>query len=191
MDKLSILNPLNFCPRFQLITDQIFQQLDTENLAKCRKVAKPWKKFIDDRNFSWIQVIDIPSTLKCNNSYLHLAAKTGQSKIFQEILEKEVVKNPINKFGITPFHNACRYGHPKVAWILMKDSVKFNIDLNAKDKWGTTPIIWACENGQSKIAEMILLNSAEFSIDINTMGRYFEIAQKCPSQIPSKISRVN
>ena len=49
--------------RFPHIAEQIFEQLDNESLTKCREVNKVWKNFIDERNYSWIRIVKIPTVL--------------------------------------------------------------------------------------------------------------------------------
>ena len=56
----SILNPLDFHPRFSHITEQILEQLDNKSLTNCREVAKYWQKVIDDRKLSWIRIVNFP-----------------------------------------------------------------------------------------------------------------------------------
>ena len=44
------LNPMNFYPRFQHVTEKIFQNLDMITLKNCRQVAKSWQNCIDIQN---------------------------------------------------------------------------------------------------------------------------------------------
>ena len=57
------------------------------------------------------------------------------------------------------FHFACINGHAKIAEIIMKNSVKFNIKLNAKDDDGWTAFHLACANGWTSIVDMMISNS--------------------------------
>ena len=134
MEEVSFLNPMDFYPRFSLIGDQIFQQMDKKSLANCREVAKSWQKSIDNRNLSWRQIIHIPKIWEANvnTTYLHLAAAIGQSEPFEKVLKKEEIKNPKNTSGFTPFYVACWFGHVKIAEILLKEPAD-SIDLDAKD----------------------------------------------------------
>ena len=56
--------------RFSHIVKQIFEQLDNKSLTNCREVSKSWKKFIDERNMSWVRIVNIPTTVACGNKYL-------------------------------------------------------------------------------------------------------------------------
>ena len=163
----NFLNPLEFYPRFHHITDQIYEQLDTKSLKNCRKVSKLWQKCIDDKKYTWIQIVNIPKILQKEDTYLHLSAKRGQTKMFENILDKEDVKNPKNQDGDTAFHYVCQNGHLKIANIIILRSAELNFDLNAKNKHGITAFNFACRRGQSKIVEMLVDISAEFNIEMN------------------------
>ena len=80
--------------RIPHIFQQIFEQLDVKSLKNSREVKKSWQKSIDSKNFTWIQIIDIPSILKNGNTYLHVAAATRHFNVFEMIPEIEVGKNP-------------------------------------------------------------------------------------------------
>ena len=74
--------------RFPFVAQQIFEKLDNKSLTKCREVSKMWKDFIDDRNYSWIRIIKIPTILQNENTYLHTAAKSGQIEMFEMIINE-------------------------------------------------------------------------------------------------------
>ena len=86
----------NLILRFAHVVERIFEQLDDKSLAKCREVEKSWQKFIDERNYPWIRIVEIPKVLKYGFTYLHLAAQTGQTEIFQLLIDKADEKNPQN-----------------------------------------------------------------------------------------------
>merc|ERR1712223_862687 len=69
---------------------------------------------------------------------------------------------------MTAFHWACVGGDVEIVEIIIKNSVLFNIDLNAKNNEGKTAFHYACEIGcAEEIAEMIIENSVHFNIDLN------------------------
>jgi hypothetical protein len=153
--------------RFPHVAEQIFQQLDNKDLAKSRQVERLWLKFIDERNYPWLRIVNIPTILQDGDTYMHLAAQCGQMDMF-EIIHEEENKNAKHCDGETPFLVACRKGHLKIALIvLLKKADELQIDLNSKDKWGQTAFHLACRNGHSKIAEMIMNKSSELKIDLN------------------------
>ena len=53
---------------FPHIAAQIFQQLDDISLTNCREVVNTWKQFIDNRNLSWMRIIEIPTILSNKNT---------------------------------------------------------------------------------------------------------------------------
>ena len=84
-----------FITRFIHITIQVFDQLDNQSLKNSREVSKSWKEYIDHKNLSLIRIVKIPGTLKKWETYLHLAAKSGQLSIFEMILKNEDIQNTI------------------------------------------------------------------------------------------------
>ena len=50
--------------RFPHLPEKIFQKLDCEGLFKCRKVARSWLNIIDERNYPWLRIVNIPTILK-------------------------------------------------------------------------------------------------------------------------------
>ena len=75
-----------FCSRILHIAENIFEQLDEKSLSNCREVAKSWQNCIDRRNLVWIRIVNVPKILKNGDTYLHIAAKTGQVKVYNSIL---------------------------------------------------------------------------------------------------------
>ena len=65
--------------------------------------------------------------------------------------------------GETGFNCAFHYACVKIVELLIKKSVEYNIDLNAKNHNGFSG--YALSSGQVK--KMILDNSAQFNIDLN------------------------
>ena len=96
------------CPN---IVEEILTKLENLSLSNCRLVSKAFQKFIDDGNYVWIRFVDIPTVLKDGDSYLHVAAKIGQTKMFEKIANEETDKNQKNHWGETPLHLICEFGH--------------------------------------------------------------------------------
>ena len=89
------------------------------------------------------------------------------SKSWQEVIDNQKIlwKNHV---GTRAFQLACENNHSRMAEILVKNSTRFSIDLNAKDFDMRTSFLNACINGYSKIAKMIVMQSLELDIDLNT-----------------------
>ena len=147
--------------RFPHLAEKIFQQLDNEGLARSRQVEKLWQKFIDERNYPWLRIVDIPTILQDGDTYLHLAAQSGQMDMFEIILDEEKDKDPKSDVGETPFLTACSKGRMNVAFTyIYKKGDELEIDLNTKDHKKQTAFHLACLHGHSEIAEMIAKNSS-------------------------------
>ena len=163
--------------RFPHIAEKIFEGLDDQSLTSCRLVEKSWKNVIDGRNYPWERIVK-KSNLKDGNTYLHLAAKHGQTEMFEKIFNKETKKNPGNKNEGTPFHVACEKGHVRIAEFIIKNSNENNINLNTNttgyDRWncrdinGFTGFHYACRGGDVELVELLVKNSVECNIDLNT-----------------------
>ena len=110
--------------RFLHIAEQIFEQLDDKSLKNCREVAKSWHRSIDHRNYSWIRILNFPKILKDGNTYLHIAAKNGQSKMFEFIIQGSQLKNPTKQHYITPLHLGCENGHFKIVEMIFSNYSK-------------------------------------------------------------------
>ena len=124
----------NLILRFPYLAEKIFQQLDNEGLARSRQVEKLWKKFIDERNYPWLRIVDIPTILPDGDTYLHLAAQSGQMDMFEIILDEEKDKDPKSDVGETPFLTACSKGWMNVAFTyIYKKGDELEIDFNTKD----------------------------------------------------------
>ena len=80
---VALLNPLAFYPGFNHVSEQIFGQLDNKSLSNCREVSSSWHDCIDNKKLSWIRIVNIPGILQNCETYLIVAAKTGQSFVFK------------------------------------------------------------------------------------------------------------
>ena len=168
--------------RFPHLPEQIFQKLDNSSLFKCREVVRSWKNLIDGKNYTWLRVVNIPTILKKKNTYLHLAAETGQIEAFKTASNKEKNINIKNRCGETSFHLACKKGRSTIVqFILKKSGVQINsdtknnqtIDLNVKTKkLGITGLGLACENGHCEVVNILMENATNLRISVNEKDNY-------------------
>ena len=75
-------------------------------------------------------------------------------------------------FGNTGFMIACieqpwSYGSQEIIELLMQNSVRCNIDLNAKDDDGQTVFMKACAHGLTGIVKLLVQNSKNTHLDFN------------------------
>ena len=100
------LNPMVFYPRFQHITEQIFEKLDSKSLKNCRKVSKSWQECIDNQNILWNKIVK----KKGGNKTFQLACKNGHSKMVEMLIKKpakfNIDLNAKHEEGKTAFHFA-------------------------------------------------------------------------------------
>ena len=161
MDKLML--------RFPHLFEQIFGKLNTESLFKSREIAKSWKYFINERNYSWLCAVNIPRILQNRNTYLHLAAETGQIDVFKTALSEKEDKMIKNIYKETAFHLACRNGCLNIVEALLENIE--NIDINARDKKKSTGFILACQKGHVNVVKVLLKNAVAVEIDLNAKGQ--------------------
>ena len=93
------------------------------------------------------------------DSCIYIAAKTGQSKIFETILRNEEVRDL--EYAL---YLASENGHLKIVEIIIQKSVDLNIDFNSDDDDddGNTAFHVACYWGKTGIIEMMINNSESF-----------------------------
>jgi ankyrin repeat protein len=82
--------------------------------------------------------------LKKSNTYLHLAAESGQYNAFKTTLSEGEDINIKNVYGGTSFHLACKKGCFKIVELLLE---KTNLNINAKDIHESTGFIRARQEG--------------------------------------------
>ena len=111
---------------------------------------------------------------------------TGRGPLFLRVCEmpqsKEIIKlildhsffdlNVRGDFGKTGFMIACieqlfSYGSQEIIELLMQNSVRCNIDLNAKDDDGQTVFMKACAHGLTGIVKLLVQNSKNTHLDFN------------------------
>ena len=159
----------NLMLRFPHLFEQTFQKLNNESLFKSREVARSWKHFINGRNYPWLCVVNIPTILQQGDSYLHLAAETGQIDAFETALSKEEDKDVKSIYGQTSFHHACKKGRLNIVEYLLENA-NLNVDINAKDNSSWTGFIFACFKGHLNVAKVLVDRSVALGIDLNAQS---------------------
>ena len=115
---MPILNPMVFLPRFQHITEQIFNQMNKDSLKGCRVLSKSWQKYIDNHNFLWKKLIEDEDP----NKVFLSACEKDHSKMEEFLILKSakfnIDFNTKDKWGRTAFHFVCLMGNSRIAKIL-------------------------------------------------------------------------
>ena len=117
--------------RIPHIPEQIFGYLDSKSLTNCREVSRSWKEFIDNKQIIWTRILDKYCGTEQSN-FLLIAAKTGQTEIFEKIFYGSEDQNPKDSLGFTPFLLAAKYGHFGVGQIIMENEQESKIDFRKK-----------------------------------------------------------
>ena len=79
---------------------------------------------------------------------MHVAAMTGQIKVFQTMLEKAVDKNPKDDNWDTPLHYAAKGGHYAICKLIIDADIE---DKNPNNKSNETPLGLAKSNNHTKV----------------------------------------
>ena len=90
---------------------------------------------------------------------LHDAARRGDQKGVQALLQGKADVNAKDLFRDTPLHYAAYYGRRNIAELLLKSKA----DVNAKNSNGGTPMHWAAADGNEIMVELLL----QYKADIN------------------------
>ena len=160
------MNVKGLMQKFPHLPEKIFQKLDSESLSKCKEVARSWENIIDGRNYPWLRIVNIPSILREKNSYLHIAAATGQIEAFDTAINQEKDENIRNDHDETPFLVACKNGRFKIVQLLLRNT-DLKINFNAIDNhWGYSGFHFACQQGHFDVVKTLVETTAGLSIDL-------------------------
>ena len=155
--------------RFPVIAEQIFDQLDDQNVTKCRKICKTWYDVTE--RLQWIRKLQ-----KLTKDH-HISWKSVLVKIPTHFLKKLAVEYDLDPFPIgipirifqsgwkwSPLHTAAHSGDLQ----LFEHIYEKSKDKNPQDKHGQTPFHAAAVHGSLEIFEFIL----ERTEDKNPKNKY-------------------
>ena len=156
----------NVLLRFPHLGEQIFKNLEDENLAKCHQLSRTCRFFIEDQKFVWIRVIkklcdDQPAFID------EILMETRQLNIKNDSIRNMAINS--RKFcktnlsisrGQTLLHFAAMSGEEEIVKKIIKYSQlckgqKFSILTNPKDNRGRTPLHFAAKNGHLEVLQLI------------------------------------
>ena len=150
--------------RFQHIGEQIFEELDNESFAKCRKADRSWKTFIDSQKFLWIRIIRFCSLDSIEP--LKKILKQTKLNVVKELAE-EALGLCFSKFDDNKefelrrrkaghiLYFAARIGYED--FFKEENISKFN-EKNPENLFGHTPLHFAAQNGHLSICQLIIQN---------------------------------
>ena len=88
---------------------------------------------------------------------MHVAAMTGQTKVFQTMLEEADDKNPTDDNYDTPLHLAAKGGHYAICKLIIDAGIS---DKNPSNRSDETPLGVATSNGHTEVG-LLFLDSAD------------------------------
>ena len=143
--------------RFPHIGEQIFANLNDQNLTKCREVCDSWRTFLDGEKLIWTRII--MSYIEDTNSwnwkkFLSTTSTPMLCKIARRI---EVFYKCELNIGL------CEEMSPLHFAAMMYDDTNYCVDLiknsttiHPKDEYGLTPLHYAAKYGYISVCQMLL-----------------------------------
>ena len=142
--------------RFPHIGDQVFKQLDNEDLIKCRKISPSWNEFINNQKLPWIRMLKkYQCELEFNKRILEEWQKFVKSHNVAT-LQKIAIKvehffkdNPDEEFPILdPLSAATLSGNIEIVGKLLENGA----DLDALN---FDPLYYAAKQGDNATYELL------------------------------------
>ena len=136
--------------RFPHLARKIFGKSRDKDFARCNEVCRTWKYFYDNEK-------RFQNRLK-GRMPLHWAADEGRFQACKRILEvsKGIMKNPQDKYGVTPLHLAAQNGNFPIYELILENLGDWYHAKNPSDLCGTTPLHLAAKNGHLFLCKTIL-----------------------------------
>ena len=142
--------------RFFHLGKQIFGQIDDQSFINCRTVGRSWKINIDTEDYAWIKITKkFPCEL--GKLPLHIAAMTGQTEKFMNLLAESEDKNPIEVNGVTPYHLAAKNGHLEICHLIcIYQMTLCEGEINPPDNHKYTPFHHSAASGHLSICKFFI-----------------------------------
>ena len=149
--------------RFPHLGEQIFQQLDYQNLVRCKMVSRSWLSCVEEQNFYYIQLIK--AFTNCSDELLKNVLQKSKLEAVIELAYDvfNVYTKPKEIFNRMPIHEAAENG--------LFDVCQLSIDefSNPMDENWQTPLHLASANGHLSICQLILDANTDKDEDFNTV----------------------
>ena len=154
--------------RFPVMAEDIFKELDSKSMVKCRKMSVPWQNFIDNQRFIWIRRMQKCSgnmqqfyeqwKLAIRNTptdHVRELSKLVEQFFDDNILEKKLaLDNHISgrRLQWAPLHATASQGHLELSrYIIQKTG-----DKNPTGSFDITPLHFAAYNGHTEVCRHIV-----------------------------------
>jgi ankyrin repeat protein len=156
--------------RFPHLSENIYDSLNHQSLAKSREVSNKWQTFLDKQKFLQIRVIK--ETLKTGDSWNATFKKFTTEMIFELAISVKqfarMYNNDYNHKGpeLTPTHVAAGIGN-----LSLLEKIHERDDyIDSKDMVGSSPLHYAANKGCLESFEFIIERSTEKNPQIKLMG---------------------
>ena len=194
--------------RFPHLAESIFEKIGNQDLSKCCEVGQSWKTFIDYYNLMWIRIkkkypLQNEAHIKPIHQYetsingenycttdLHLAALTGQTEVFQFLLQRDFLSKkkfiPYYNYynlGMTPFHLAAEKGRLDICQVIVEKICNPSTEGKCLPYWNGRKIdenkmkeLWKEVDQNTKLAKHLRAQSEE-AFDIACQNRQEKVAR--------------
>jgi len=116
--------------------------------------------------------LDVTLRTKRNDHIIHLSALNKDPKVIQAVFESSqltnIDKNVAHQFGETVLHYAAqnKHSHEPLAYLL-KNAMKFNLNINQLDNYQENIFHSACGFGTEETVKFLIQNAKKYNIDLN------------------------
>jgi ankyrin repeat protein len=138
--------------RFPVIAEQIFGELDDQNLTKCREISKTWCDATE--RLQWTRKIQrlTKENKKHQDSWKLVLVKIPTEFLKKLALTCEEYDDDIFEWQRSPLHTAAYGGD----FQLFEHIYEKSKEKNPKDKYGTTPLHTAAGQGSLEVCKFIM-----------------------------------
>ena len=143
--------------RFSHLAESIFENLDNQNLSKCREVGQSWKSFIDCNNLVWIRIQKEYPLSKHKFTFLDVLSTKHNLFFYQKDQNKMDSMKEMLKEIQSDLHLAALTGQTETFKILFEENFrrKKNLETPSYDV-GMPPFYLASGRGNLEVCRFII-----------------------------------
>ena len=143
--------------RFSHLAESIFENLDNQNLSKCREVGQSWKSFIDGNTLVWIRIQKEYPLSKNKFTFLDsLSIKHNRFVYLKNQYKMDSMKEMLKEIQ-SNLHLAALTGQTEIFEVLFEDNFrrKKNLEIPSFDV-GMPPFYLAAGRGSLEVCRLII-----------------------------------
>ena len=150
-----------FPKHFPHIIENIFFSMDYKTYTKCREVCSTWNKLLTSDTYQRKEKYVFRKEIWQLQDDLLNASRNGQAndviKLLRiHVLDVESCGNRLNKYELSPLHEAALRGHNNVVKVLIEKGA----NPNKADQWGMTPLWKAVVCNHANVVKLLLEKGA-------------------------------